>query len=173
METISHTDLCKVGRPSWAYFSLDTCNTRVESPMSLHSVGQHRKSVEVWPRNRTGQLCWGGARPHPHREYCGHFKVSSSLWEMTLISSAGQKKMFTFFSHCSYSISASWLVSGGQDFTLKKWQLPQPLGDSCKDLKCTNTERVHEKDINCVVMSPNDKFIATGSHDRTAKVWTT
>lgn len=98
METISHTDLCKVGRPSWAYFSLDTCNTRVESPMSLHSVGQHRKSVEVWPRNRTGQLCWGGARPHPHREYCGHFKVSSSLWEMTLISSAGQKKMFTFFS---------------------------------------------------------------------------
>lgn len=62
------------------------------------------------------------------------------------------------------------MVSGGQDFTLKKWQLPKTGEESCKDLKCIHTERVHEKDINCVVMSPNDKFVATGSHDRTAKV---
>nr|XP_034311300.1 transducin beta-like protein 3 [Crassostrea gigas] len=69
------------------------------------------------------------------------------------------------------SVTASWMVSGGQDFTLKKWQLPKTGEESCKDLKCIHTERVHEKDINCVVMSPNDKFIATGSHDRTAKLW--
>ncbi|XP_061191404.1 transducin beta-like protein 3 [Saccostrea echinata] len=69
------------------------------------------------------------------------------------------------------SVSAGWIVSGGQDFTLKKWKLPQSLEGSCTDLRCTHTERVHEKDINCVVVSPNDRYIATGSHDRTAKLW--
>ncbi|XP_062581560.1 transducin beta-like protein 3 [Saccostrea cucullata] len=69
------------------------------------------------------------------------------------------------------SASAGWIVSGGQDFTLKKWKLPPSLEGPCTDLKCTHTERVHEKDINCVVVSPNDRYIATGSHDRTAKLW--
>ncbi|XP_048761757.2 transducin beta-like protein 3 [Ostrea edulis] len=68
-------------------------------------------------------------------------------------------------------LSAAWIISGGQDFTLKKWKLPQMLDESSADLKCTHTERVHEKDINCVVVSPNDKYLATGSHDRTAKLW--
>ncbi|KAF7237458.1 Transducin beta-like protein 3, partial [Varanus komodoensis] len=34
------------------------------------------------------------------------------------------------------------------------------------------TEKAHDKDINSVAVSPNDKLIATGSQDRTAKLWT-
>lgn len=32
------------------------------------------------------------------------------------------------------------------------------------------TTIAHEKDINSICVSPNDKFIATGSMDKTAKV---
>jgi U3 small nucleolar RNA-associated protein 13 len=32
------------------------------------------------------------------------------------------------------------------------------------------TEIAHDKDINSVCISPNDKLIATGSQDKTAKV---
>lgn len=37
-------------------------------------------------------------------------------------------------------------------------------------LNATNTVLAHQKDINSVTVSPNDKFIATGSQDKTAKV---
>ena len=32
------------------------------------------------------------------------------------------------------------------------------------------TQKAHDKDINSIVVAPNDKFIATGSQDKTAKV---
>lgn len=32
------------------------------------------------------------------------------------------------------------------------------------------TQRAHDKDVNSVSVAPNDKFFATGSQDKTAKV---
>lgn len=37
-------------------------------------------------------------------------------------------------------------------------------------LNVLNSVRAHEKDINNVTISPNDKLIATASQDKTAKV---
>ncbi|XP_024940817.1 transducin beta-like protein 3 isoform X3 [Cephus cinctus] len=39
-------------------------------------------------------------------------------------------------------------------------------------INVTHTELAHEKDINSIAVSPNDRFIATGSQDKTAKLWT-
>jgi U3 small nucleolar RNA-associated protein 13 len=39
------------------------------------------------------------------------------------------------------------------------------------NLSCINTVLAHDKDINCVSISPNDRFIATSSQDKTAKLW--
>ncbi len=33
------------------------------------------------------------------------------------------------------------------------------------------TSKAHDKDVNSVCVSPNDKLIASGSSDKTAKVW--
>lgn len=33
------------------------------------------------------------------------------------------------------------------------------------------TEKAHDKTISSVVVAPNDKFVATGSMDKTAKVY--
>jgi WD40 repeat protein len=38
-------------------------------------------------------------------------------------------------------------------------------------LKARYTHQAHDKDINTVAISPNDKLFATGSQDKTAKVW--
>lgn len=37
-------------------------------------------------------------------------------------------------------------------------------------LNTSHTILAHQKEINCVTISPNDKLIATASQDKTAKV---
>lgn len=67
---------------------------------------------------------------------------------------------------CSFGVSVS------QDMCLKIWEIPKTVKIS-SDLNCVQTVLAHQKDINCVAVSPNDKIIATASQDKTAKLWST
>ncbi|GFG39073.1 hypothetical protein Cfor_11996 [Coptotermes formosanus] len=69
-------------------------------------------------------------------------------------------------------LSASFFLSVSQDLCLKLWRIPKKLNpDEVQILNVDLTEIAHEKDINSVSVSPNDKLIATGSQDKTAKLW--
>ncbi|XP_075686680.1 transducin beta-like protein 3 [Rhinoderma darwinii] len=75
-------------------------------------------------------------------------------------------------------LKGSFVVSGSQDLTLKIWTLPESISKASKDqtsklesLYASVTEQGHDKDINSVAVSPNDKLIVSGSQDRTAKLW--
>jgi U3 small nucleolar RNA-associated protein 13 len=64
------------------------------------------------------------------------------------------------------------------DRTLKRWNLPGAIDlDAAAteqreiDLKAFVSTRAHEKDINIVAVAPNDSLIATGSQDKTIKLW--
>uniref|UniRef100_A0A8B9CAN2 Transducin beta like 3 n=1 Tax=Anser brachyrhynchus TaxID=132585 RepID=A0A8B9CAN2_9AVES len=73
----------------------------------------------------------------------------------------------------------SFVVTSSQDCTIKVWNIPESLTSKAKaalssspeTLHAQVTERGHDKDINSVAVSPNDKLIATGSQDRLAKLW--
>ncbi|KAM6957199.1 transducin beta-like protein 3 [Aplochiton taeniatus] len=71
-------------------------------------------------------------------------------------------------------LKESFVVSGSQDCTLKVWDLPErtatPSGDTHL-LTARATEKAHDKDVNSLAVSPNDKLLASGSQDRTAKLW--
>lgn len=73
------------------------------------------------------------------------------------------------FGRLSHTICAS--VS--QDTCLKVWTLPETFAADAAALsmQCTATQIAHEKDVNSVTISPNDLMIATGSQDKTAKLW--
>jgi U3 small nucleolar RNA-associated protein 13 len=72
----------------------------------------------------------------------------------------------------------SFVVSASMDRTLKRWNLS---GASVFEAAAENGEeielnafvstRAHEKDINIVSIAPNDSLIATGSQDKTVKLW--
>ncbi|KAK3738537.1 hypothetical protein QZH41_012049, partial [Actinostola sp. cb2023] len=66
-----------------------------------------------------------------------------------------------------------FVVSGSQDSTFKIWSIPLPNKDEdgLSSLVVKITEKAHDKDINSVTVSPNDKLLATGSQDKTTKVW--
>lgn len=70
-------------------------------------------------------------------------------------------------------VSGTFFASVSQDQCLKLWKLPKKFegGDKLEQLNCINTQLAHEKDINCVTISPNDRYIATSSQDKTAKLW--
>ncbi|KAK4874896.1 hypothetical protein RN001_014256 [Aquatica leii] len=68
------------------------------------------------------------------------------------------------------NLNVSFAVSGSQDTCLKIWEIPDKF-EAPSNLICKYTEIAHEKGINSVVVSPNDKIIATGSQDKTAKLW--
>jgi WD40 repeat protein len=62
-------------------------------------------------------------------------------------------------------------VSGSEDCTLKLWLMSDVLDPSVtKEMHAAVTEKAHDKTICSVVVAPNDKFIASGSMDKTAKV---
>ncbi|XP_076632877.1 transducin beta-like protein 3 isoform X1 [Colletes latitarsis] len=70
-------------------------------------------------------------------------------------------------------MSTKFFASVSQDSCLKLWNLANALevsGEACT-LNVVHTVLAHQKDINSVTISPNDKLIATGSQDKTAKLW--
>lgn len=71
-------------------------------------------------------------------------------------------------------MDGTFFASVSQDQCLKLWKLPKTFDTDAQTmltLNCINTQLAHEKDINCVTVSPNDRYIATSSQDKTAKLW--
>ena len=90
------------------------------------------------------------------------------------------------------SIRLKFTFTGSQDRTIKMWDLsgvfapyaPLPSkfdfdpesrgnGETTAPVRCRSlfTLKAHEKDINSLDVSPNDRFLASGSQDKTAKVY--
>jgi U3 small nucleolar RNA-associated protein 13 len=67
-----------------------------------------------------------------------------------------------------------FLITASQDRTLKLWDLSAlPLASEQNPTKpkSLSTLRAHEKDINSLDLSPNDKFLASGSQDKLVKIF--
>ncbi|KAH9522180.1 Transducin (beta)-like 3 [Dermatophagoides farinae] len=77
-----------------------------------------------------------------------------------------------------------FFLSGSEDTTLKFWKLPntetvfdseqlsiENINDKPTNLRSKYTQSCHEKTINSIDVAPNDQLVATGSQDRTAKLW--
>jgi U3 small nucleolar RNA-associated protein 13 len=68
----------------------------------------------------------------------------------------------------------SFLISGAQDKTIKKWEIPKSsVGNDGKKLKprALFTRKAHDKDINAIAVHPNSNLFASASQDRTVKIW--
>ena len=81
----------------------------------------------------------------------------------------------------TYQSKLAFMISGAGDKILKRWALPvhsfQADSDS-KDnkilkLSASHNVRGHDKDINTLAVSPNDSMAASGSQDKSIRLWRT
>lgn len=84
--------------------------------------------------------------------------------------------------HAVYSIGVSpyekVFFSGGEDTTLKRWSITRSKSKddettvaTSKSLIASQTVKAHEARIDAIDVSPNDQIVATGSRDKTAKLF--
>ncbi|KAJ7631251.1 U3 small nucleolar RNA-associated protein [Roridomyces roridus] len=69
-----------------------------------------------------------------------------------------------------------FMFTGSQDRTIKMWDLsdiPISCVEGTEPVRCKSlsTVKAHEKDINALDVAPNDRFLVSGSQDRTANVY--
>ncbi|EAU92527.1 U3 small nucleolar RNA-associated protein [Coprinopsis cinerea okayama7 len=119
------------------------------------------KEVRIWaPRqDPNDESAWGYACVAVCR---GHAESVGALAMSRVNEGSGSALKFAF--------------TGSQDRTIKMWDLSEvtatPSNDEIIHCKSLTTHKAHEKDINSLDVSPNDKLLVSGSQDRTAKVYT-
>ena len=71
------------------------------------------------------------------------------------------------------SVKAKFIFTASQDRTIKMWDLNAIDVDSSEPAKPKSllTQKIHEKDINSLDLSPNDRLLASGSQDKLVKVF--
>ena len=70
-------------------------------------------------------------------------------------------------------VKGNYLASGSADLSLKLWDLRDiktPQDEVIEVFSAHNTLIAHQKDINAVRFSPNEKLIASASQDKSINV---
>eukprot|EP00536_Pseudo-nitzschia_multiseries_P003602 jgi/Psemu1/236801/estExt_Genewise1.C_560094 len=68
----------------------------------------------------------------------------------------------------------AFCITASVDKTLKRWNLLGPDDwdeDELTELEAVTSVRGHDKDINIISIAPNDSVVASGSQDKTVKLW--
>ncbi|CAK7227884.1 U3 small nucleolar RNA-associated protein 13 [Sporothrix eucalyptigena] len=64
-----------------------------------------------------------------------------------------------------------FLVTGSQDLTIKRWEVPRKAPDSSAQQRALFTRKAHDKDINALDVDAAGQLFASSSQDRTVKIW--
>ncbi|KAH0425738.1 u3 small nucleolar rna-associated protein [Colletotrichum camelliae] len=64
-----------------------------------------------------------------------------------------------------------FLLTGSQDQTVKKWEIPREAQQGKKGGRAVFTRKAHDKDINAMDVHPSSQLFASSSQDKMVKIW--
>lgn len=173
-------DLCYLGDEQYLAVATNSSNLKIFSLSNFNCliVGESHQSTVISVRSFTSE-------PYLFAS-CSKDK-SFKLWKFNPVDwkvdclFAGLGHNGTVSSIGLSNLNTNWIVTGSEDNTIKIWLLPtsnrqsNENGDEetpvVKKLISQTTVKAHEKGVNCIDVSPNDRLIVTCSNDKLAKLY--
>ncbi|KZW00565.1 WD40 repeat-like protein [Exidia glandulosa HHB12029] len=133
----------------------------------------HTDVVLCLDRGQSGQLLASGSKDRTARIWARRYREERDEWQC-LAFAEGHAESIGAIAMSRDSGAPKFMFTGSQDRTVKMWDLAavdlQSVTAPVK-LQSLTTQKAHEKDINSLDVSPNDKLLATGSQDKTVKIF--
>ncbi|KAF9225553.1 U3 small nucleolar RNA-associated protein [Gyrodon lividus] len=150
------------------------------SSLDVHVLSGHSEIVLSLDQGVGGRLFASGSKDKSTRIWAPSEQLhgANSQWGCVALCEGHAESVGSVAMSRVYSDTDShprFMFTGSQDRTIKMWDLSEvPLTFCGADpLKCHSltTHKAHDKDINSLDVAPNDQLLASGSQDRTAKVY--
>lgn len=133
----------------------------------------HRDTVLCLDRNNTGDWLASGSKDHEAR-----------IWNLNVITDDKfNASCFAILKGHTGSVSAiamprksmagppAFVITGSDDRTVKCWDMSTGTTTTPFTPRSMYTQKAHDKDINSIDVSADDKLFATASQDRTIKIF--
>ena len=162
-------------------FATNSSLIRVYSAQNLDArlLEGHSEIVLALDKSADGKLLASGSKDKTARIWAPVTGISKDSWNYRCVGVCeGHAESIGAVAMGRSTEGRKYMFTGSQDRTIKMWDLsglPTNVeGDDEVDVmrcKSLTTLKAHEKDINSLAVSPNDRFLVSGSQDRTAKVY--
>lgn len=121
------------------------------------ATGAKDNTARLWrvDRENNSYTCWA--------TFTGH---AESVGAIGLPKTAPQESSAAYLDPVNNPPAV--LITGSQDLTVKKWEIPR---QASKKAKALFTRKAHEKDINALDVNPSGQLFASASQDKTVKIW--
>lgn len=150
-----------------------------ESDIRLLNV--QTSACEVLPGHRDTILCLDKS-PSGDWLVSGAKDQEARLWKLDFDSDNLTFSCFAILKGHTGSVSAialprkqstapTFVITGSDDRTVKCWDMATGRTTTPFTPRSLYTQKAHDKDINAIDVSPDDKFFVTASQDRTIKVF--
>ncbi|KZV74065.1 WD40 repeat-like protein, partial [Peniophora sp. CONT] len=149
------------------------------SSLDARLLSGHKDIVLALAASSSGRILGSGAKDRTARIWAPRAGAEPGEWDCAGVCEGHAESVGALaFARQTTGHELKFVVTGSQDRTIKMWDLSVldlsegiPTDGEAVKLKSLATLKAHEKDINALDVAPNDALLASGSQDKTAKVY--
>lgn len=174
---VSVADPAASTTPNSAYFGQDVALLKghtdivvtLDVDWSGHWVatGAKDNSARLWRVDQSAAAAGGNKEYSCYAIFAGHAESVGAVALPKAIPEPGTPAFEDPLNH-----PPAFLVTGSQDLTVKRWDIPRqaPTASSAQQ-RALFTRKAHDKDINALDVDAAGQLFASSSQDRTVKIW--
>ena len=136
-----------------------------------HVLPGHRDTVLCLDRTSSGEWLASGSKDHEARLWKFDFDDSAFTVSCVAILKGHTGSVSAIAVPRKPSAAPTFVITGSDDRTVKCWDMATGRTTTPFTPRSLYTQKAHDKDINGIDISPDDKIFVTASQDRTIKIF--